>query len=169
MSTCRNYVGNMESKMRKKVIGKQFEKVKLQRGNCGGEGVIKDYMGYLIFAYSLRLGQGSSNWAEAKALLFGVNWCIDNGYDIILTESNSKLLVECVNDLNQTPWRILKEVSNLKVQMENIGFILQHCYREANKVADNLVSLSFVEPHNQTYEAFVDLPAEARGLMTMDR
>ncbi|WMV51652.1 hypothetical protein MTR67_045037 [Solanum verrucosum] len=114
-------------------------------------------------------GQGSSNWAEAKALLFGVNWCIDNGYDMIIAESNSKLLVECVNDLNQNPWRILTEVSNLKVQMENTSFILQRCYREANKVANKLVSLSFAEPHNQTYKAFVDLPAEVRGLMTMDR
>lgn len=40
---------------------------------CGSGGVVKNKEGHLIFAYSLKLGKGSSNWAEANALLFGIN------------------------------------------------------------------------------------------------
>lgn len=138
-------------------------------GICGGVGMIRDWEGHLIFAYSLKLGVGTSNWAEATALLYGVNWCINNGYEFILAESDSKLLVECVNDLSSTPWRIQKEVKELKESMIDTGFILKHCYRETNKVADKLASLSHVDPQCKLYEVFADLPSEVKGLMTIDK
>ncbi|XP_015167940.1 uncharacterized protein [Solanum tuberosum] len=43
-------------------------------GYCGGGGVIRDHRGHLIFAYSLNLGHSTNNWAEAKALLYGIEW-----------------------------------------------------------------------------------------------
>lgn len=46
-------------------------------GICGGGGVVRDSMGALIMAYSIPLGAGTSNWAEAKAMLFGLKWCIE--------------------------------------------------------------------------------------------
>lgn len=139
-----------------------------KEGYCGGGGVIKDQLGSLVFAYSLNLDQGTSNWAEAKAMLYGVQWCISNKYEFILAESDSRLLVNCVNDLIITPWRIHDEGKELKDHMENTGFILNH-YREANKVADAPASMSSSNPGNTLYEDFVDLPAGVKGLMTMDR
>lgn len=70
---------------------------------CGGERVIRDCEGHLLFAYSVKLGEGTSNWVEPIALLYGIRWCINNEYEFILTESDSKLLVNCVNDQNSTP------------------------------------------------------------------
>ncbi|WMV07272.1 hypothetical protein MTR67_000657, partial [Solanum verrucosum] len=72
-------------------------------GCCGGGGMIRDHRGHLIFAYSLNLGHGTNNWAEAKALLYGVEWCVRNEYDYILAESGSKVLVDCVNDIWEPP------------------------------------------------------------------
>uniref|UniRef100_A0A3Q7IX10 RNase H type-1 domain-containing protein n=1 Tax=Solanum lycopersicum TaxID=4081 RepID=A0A3Q7IX10_SOLLC len=46
-------------------------------GICGGGGVVRDSMGALIMAYSIPLGAGTSNWAEAKAMLFGLKCCIE--------------------------------------------------------------------------------------------
>ncbi|KAH0698186.1 hypothetical protein KY290_014401 [Solanum tuberosum] len=123
-------------------------------GYCGGGGVIRDHSGSLVFAYPLNLGQGTSNWAEAKALLYGVQWCISNGHEFILAESDSRLLVDCVNNSSVTPWRILEEVNELKNHMETTGFILNHC---------------FSSPGNILYEYFEELPAKVKGLMTMDR
>lgn len=54
-----------------------------KEGECGAGGAIRDHLGHLILAYSL----------------FGVEWCVMNGYDMILEESDSKLLVDCANDL----------------------------------------------------------------------
>uniref|UniRef100_M1DFI8 RNase H family protein n=1 Tax=Solanum tuberosum TaxID=4113 RepID=M1DFI8_SOLTU len=138
-------------------------------GYCGGGGVIRDHRGHLIFAYSLNLGHGTNNWAEAKALLYGVEWCVRNEYDYTLAESDSKVLVDCVNDINSIPWRIYDEVRELKAHMETTGFILSHCYREANKVADHLASLSYDNPNDMAYDVFAELPTRVKGLMNMDR
>ncbi|KAH0698662.1 hypothetical protein KY284_012877 [Solanum tuberosum] len=136
---------------------------------CGGGGVIRDCEGYLLFAYSLNLGEGTSNWAEAMALLYGIRWCINNEYEFILVESDSKLLVNCVNDQNSTPWKMQKEVEELKAHMENTSYILRHCYREANKVADKLASLCHTNQHSTMFTTFAELPRRIKGLMTMDR
>lgn len=71
-----------------------------------------------------------------------------------------------MNDINFTPWRIHDKVKELK---GTTGFILSHCYREANKVADLLASLGYDNGNNKTYESFVDLPTRVKGLMSMDR
>jgi len=74
-----------------------------------------------------------------------------------------------VNDINFTPWRIHDEVKELKAHMETTDFILSHCYREANKVADLLVSLGYDNGNNKTYKSFAYLPTRVKGLMNMDR
>ncbi|XP_070001998.1 uncharacterized protein [Nicotiana sylvestris] len=49
-------------------------------GICGGGGIVRNSMGTLIMAYSIPLGAGTNNWAEAKAMLFGLKWCIKRRY-----------------------------------------------------------------------------------------
>lgn len=39
---------------------------------CGGGGLVRDAQGRMIMAYSVPFGIGTSNEAEAKALLFGI-------------------------------------------------------------------------------------------------
>ena len=53
-------------------------------GYFGGGGVIQDHPGNLIFADSLNLRHGTNNQEEAKALLYGVEWCVMSEYDYIL-------------------------------------------------------------------------------------
>ncbi|XP_070056684.1 uncharacterized protein [Nicotiana tomentosiformis] len=43
-----------------------------KEGKCGAGGVIRDKEGFLVFAYSLVLVSGISNWAEAAALHYGI-------------------------------------------------------------------------------------------------
>lgn len=138
-------------------------------GNCGGGGVIRDKDSYLVFAYSLPLGTGTINWAEASALHYGINWCLSNGLQYISAESDSKLLVECVNGRYATPWRISKEVEELKEVMVHSKLTVKHCYRESNQVADKLASLSHILTHAQVFHDFADLPPQVRGLMNMNR
>ncbi|PHT42837.1 hypothetical protein CQW23_16862 [Capsicum baccatum] len=140
-----------------------------KEGFYRGGGMIRDHRGHFILAYSLNLGQGTSKWAEAKALLYGIEWCVANRYDMILVESDSKLLVDCVNEFDVASWRIQKEVEELKVHIDTTGYTLKHCFREANKVAGLLASLSFSHPHNRVNEDFNELPTGVKGLMTMDK
>ncbi|KAH0676527.1 hypothetical protein KY285_024328 [Solanum tuberosum] len=66
-------------------------------GICGGGGVVRDSMGALIMAYSIPLGAGTSNWAEAKAMLFGLKWCIERRYRLVIGETYSLLLSSCTS------------------------------------------------------------------------
>jgi len=66
-------------------------------GICGGGGVVRDSMGALIMAYSIPLGDGTSNWAEAKAMLFGLKWCIERRYRLVIGETYSLLLSSCTS------------------------------------------------------------------------
>ncbi|XP_075098808.1 uncharacterized protein LOC142175727 [Nicotiana tabacum] len=65
-------------------------------GNCGGGGIVRGSDGCLIMAYSLPLGQGTSNTAEASALLYGLKWCINNGFNSIIGETDSLILQNSV-------------------------------------------------------------------------
>ena len=57
-------------------------------------------------AFCIPLGKGDSNCAEANALLFGLNWCIQNGYLRIIGETDSLLLQNCIQGTWQSPWKI---------------------------------------------------------------
>lgn len=61
-------------------------------GHCGGGGIIRDQQGNFIVAYSISLGNGTSNTAEAEAMLFGLKWCAGNGLDMAL------LLTKCIKE-----------------------------------------------------------------------
>ncbi|XP_060182070.1 uncharacterized protein LOC132611702 [Lycium barbarum] len=87
-------------------------------GNCEGGGVVRDKDGKFIMAFCLPLGRGNSNLAEAASfcLVLNGNW--------------------------QSPWRIEDIVNRIKYLMELNQITTNHCFREANKVADKLASLS---------------------------
>ncbi|XP_075083349.1 uncharacterized protein LOC142167092 [Nicotiana tabacum] len=140
-----------------------------RNGYCGGGVVVRDSMGCLIYAYILNLGPGTSNWAEAMFLLFGIKWCIKSGFNNILAESNSKLLVDWVNGSNCTPWRVAYQVNELRRLRGHKFLNLNHCFRESNQVADKLASLSHDSLQTQVFLSFVDLPTQVRGIMNMDR
>ncbi|KAK4713482.1 hypothetical protein R3W88_019389 [Solanum pinnatisectum] len=79
--------------------------------------------------------------AEASALLFGLKWCIDNGMNQIVAGTDSLLLQNTINGIWTTSWRIEETIRDIKSLVGLHGITTTHCYREANKVADKLVSI----------------------------
>lgn len=67
-------------------------------------------------------------------------------------------------------WNIWDIIDNIKNQLHNFDiWSIQHCYRESNKVVDNLANwgvncdeLTYINDNRH-------LPREARGEMNMDR
>nr|XP_027067494.1 uncharacterized protein LOC113693117 [Coffea arabica] len=63
-------------------------------GVSGGGGILRSTEGRLLFAFSVYLGQCTSLQAEAKALLLGLQLCVQRGcLDNLVVESNSMMLV----------------------------------------------------------------------------
>lgn len=136
---------------------------------CGGGGVVRDTGGKMISAFTLSLTNGTSAWAEASALLYGVKWCIDNNFQSFFAESDSKTLVDMINKCQVPPWKVSDEVKELNRLKELTGFDLGHCFREANQVADKLAELSHSQTYYQLFHNFEDLPRQVKGLLNMDR
>nr|XP_009782057.1 PREDICTED: uncharacterized protein LOC104230856 [Nicotiana sylvestris] len=70
-----------------------------QDGVCGAGGIIRDHIGKLILAFSIFLSPGTSNWAEGKAMLYGLQQCMS------IEEANSKRLSSCVGGAACTSYR----------------------------------------------------------------
>ncbi|XP_060195177.1 uncharacterized protein LOC132624410 [Lycium barbarum] len=134
-------------------------------GSSGGGGVIRDSQGKMIMAYSIPFDEVSNNVAEAKALLFGIQWSIQNGINSLELETDSMILAAWVKDVFKIPW----QVDAIKRALTGTSWSIKHCFREANKVADTLASLSHSFQTNKLYNNFDDLPLKVKGLINLDK
>ncbi|WMV08040.1 hypothetical protein MTR67_001425 [Solanum verrucosum] len=112
-----------------------------KRGELWRRGVLRDSTSNVLMAFSLPLGTTTINQAEAYVLLFGLKWCIENGMNQIVVETDSLLLQNTINGIWTTSWRIEEIVRDIKSLVGLHGITTTHCYREANKVADKLASI----------------------------
>ncbi|OIT30843.1 putative ribonuclease h protein, partial [Nicotiana attenuata] len=132
-------------------------------GQCGGGGIIRNQKGKFIMAYSIPLGEGTSNYAEAEALLFELKWCADRDLKMAIGESDSLLIVKCVKREWKPPWNISKQIKEIQKMIED------HSFREANRPADSLTTLSHRIEGNMIFNLFSDLPNHIKGLVNMDK
>lgn len=134
--------------------------------NFGIGGVIRDNNGKLILAYSRYVGPGINNLAKSKAMLYGLQQCWQRGF---IAEADSKLVTSCVNEGETTPWRIIQIVEEIKGIFIEGNITLQHCYREANKIADKLATMSHTHRQKLIFTRYEDLPKQVKGLMQLDK
>ncbi|XP_019264449.1 PREDICTED: uncharacterized protein LOC109242076 [Nicotiana attenuata] len=139
------------------------------QGTCGGGGLVRNNQGIVIFAYFIPLGPGTSNFAEATSMLFGIKWCAANGYRLVLGETDSMLITRCIRREQKVPWRIKSIITEIQDIVEEHGFVIIHCFREANRPADKLASLSHSSDMIHVFNSFADLPNQVKGLVNMDR
>ncbi|OIT00190.1 PREDICTED: uncharacterized protein LOC109228743 [Nicotiana attenuata] len=139
------------------------------RGKCGAGGVVRDNNGKFIIACAIPLGQGTSNWAEACAMLFGINWFIQKGTPLIIGETYSILIHSCISGTWATLWRISDKINELKMLEDSHDIVTHHCFREANKVADKLAALCHINEEACIYTNFNSLPRQVKGLLNADR
>ncbi|KAH0726142.1 hypothetical protein KY284_002007 [Solanum tuberosum] len=134
-------------------------------GKAGGGGILRNERGHLIMAYAEYFGECSNNMSEAKAILFGIEWCLDKGFTNILVESDSMLIINMINGKAKTPWQIkhiIEDIHSLKVQGT---FSFQHCYREVNMIADYLANMGVYTMQRSFFTEFLSLPMRVKKLM----
>ncbi|XP_071909744.1 uncharacterized protein [Coffea arabica] len=110
----------------------------------------------------------SHRLAEARALLFGVNLCLQRGIATFDVEMDSLTLVRILNRLAHCPWGIHTEVQQLMAVASYFPRIL-HCYHQANQVADMLANTRCQRARDEIYLAAAELPWLARGALFLDR
>ncbi|XP_060211737.1 uncharacterized protein LOC132639298 [Lycium barbarum] len=139
-------------------------------GLSGGGGVIRNHQGKLISAFSSPLGCMTNNLSEATALQTGLKWCIDNAIRKIEVESDSLMLIKWIQNFASMPWNLQMVVMDIRTSLESFeDFKIQHCFREANKVADTLANTGLECNQNIWYTDFTQLPRQAKGEFNLDK
>ncbi|XP_055826362.1 uncharacterized protein LOC129894731 [Solanum dulcamara] len=137
--------------------------------NIGGGGILRNASCDLMFAYAIPLGSGTNNQAEIKAAIFGLSWCLHLGYNQVILEVDSQLLLKWLQQEAKPPWSIkelLDKLNNIINQFQEFSY--NHTFREANSTADSLSKHSHKCSVPELYFNKQDLPKEARALMELD-
>ncbi|CAL2240658.1 unnamed protein product [Prunus armeniaca] len=98
--------------------------------------VIRDCEGHVLVAGSNNIGENSINVAECIALRDGLAAALDRGWDQIVIEGDSKLVIDSILGKANPSWciqRIIQDIWALSSSVASIRF--QHVFREANFTA----------------------------------
>ncbi|XP_060182849.1 uncharacterized protein LOC132612776 [Lycium barbarum] len=77
---------------------------------CGAGGIIRDSNGNIMLAFSVFLGDVTSNLAEGQAMLLEFQKCETLHLQPIIAQADSNLLTKCSRDEVTAPRRIEKVV-----------------------------------------------------------
>ncbi|XP_055814183.1 uncharacterized protein LOC129883575 [Solanum dulcamara] len=139
-------------------------------GRIGAGGILRDHKGELIYAYATPLGEGSNNQAEVQAAVLRITWCIQNGYNRVILETNSELLVGWLKHKLRPPWRMIQYITELQKLVQLLDqFQCNHVYREANFSADTLSKYSHEVVNTQQFYSYQQVPHATRGYVKLDK
>lgn len=111
-------------------------------GNAGGGGLFRNSFGDWISGFVVNIGSCTAAEAELWAVLFGLVIAQDRGFQSLILEVDSPLVVQWLTSTNsyegqylvQACHRLMRKIRCLQVK---------HVYREGNKAADWLSALQY--------------------------
>ncbi|XP_059076357.1 uncharacterized protein LOC131875735 [Cryptomeria japonica] len=115
------------------------------RGNPGISGigaVIRDSSRQLMGGLFGSLGFATNNEAKIRALATGLDLCVQKGYDKVIIEGDSQIIINGISKSSFQNWKLGKWIPYINKLLGSINsFELKHTFREGNKVADLLANV----------------------------
>ena len=138
---------------------------------AGGGGILRDTKGDIIFAFAASSYLvHSSLEAEGLALRDGLSICCEMGISTVIVESDSLVLVQIMKGSCPCPWRMTYIMHEVASQARQLGFTINHIYREANQVADCLAGIGCSMGSTTTiWTSWAELPTAAKGPYRLDK
>ncbi|XP_059064431.1 uncharacterized protein LOC131856605 [Cryptomeria japonica] len=116
------------------------------RGNLSmaGDGMaILDHNAVLILAQCHTLGSQSNNFAECQALLLGIDMAISLGIKHLHIQGDSMVVIQSVLNCKNNCWHLKYLIDHILKKLSFFDtYLLSHCFRELNKLADFLANLA---------------------------
>lgn len=78
--------------------------------------------------------------AEATAMLKASKHCKHSSYDKVILQTDSLLLQKVLTGEWSCPWSITDIIAEITINMQGKQTVIQHIYREGNKLADYLAN-----------------------------
>lgn len=106
--------------------------------------------------------------AEARALALGLQLCHQLGVTGVIVELDSLVLVTVLRGGSSIPASLCSYVREIR-RFSAMIVRFQHCFREANSVADSLANFGCSTARFQLFRSFSMLPRVVRGFCQLDR
>lgn len=123
-------------------------------GKAGAAAVLREGEGSVVSCIREGLGTATSNVAEYRALILGMNYALKKGFKHIQVQGDSILICMQVQDLwktkNENMVALHKEVKRLKEMFQSFSII--HVKRKFNATADKLASTAVTLPDGEVCE-----------------
>lgn len=107
---------------------------------------------------------------EIKAFRLGLEYCTSQNLLPLTMETVSLSVKKILDGLWEIPWNVAMDVRKIWRLMEGVPIVVEHVYREGNKLADFLTNefFSFGDVDSITYANIQELPRDARAILSMD-
>ncbi|XP_060202710.1 uncharacterized protein LOC132631124 [Lycium barbarum] len=130
---------------------------------------VKDWQGNLIYAECKELGINSNVFAEARAMMKGLLYCVTQELHPLILETDSLLMKNVVDGVWEIPWCVITEMERIRKMKVEFNVIIQHVYIEGNTLAGFLINLAFDFASTQSFSSFAELPSTGRKILNLDK
>ena len=111
-------------------------------GSAGGGGVIRDWAGRWVAGFSRKIGIATSLLAELWAIRDSLMLCVDRNLAMVEVELDAKAVVDMLANPLYSNNAISPLLEDCRFLISKIPHVkIKHCYREANRCADNLARM----------------------------
>ncbi|XP_059291735.1 uncharacterized protein LOC132045209 [Lycium ferocissimum] len=138
-------------------------------GLCSAVFCVRNERGDLVEAGARKLQDTTNIVAKASAIQDGLEYCISNHLVPVVIESDSLIMINIVEEIWDSPWKISVEVRKIK-QWSNKGYVqFAHILREGIALADYLANMVFDFAGTIQIHSFQELPTAARKILNSDK
>ncbi|KAL6551326.1 hypothetical protein OROMI_021814 [Orobanche minor] len=137
-------------------------------GDAAAGGIIRDHMGKPLIMFSEFLGVRTNNFAELYAIWRGLEFCIDNHFDKVWVEVDSKIALSLIEHATTTHWQLQSIISKIRDFRGSIEIRFSHIFREGNAVADWLANLGCDRKDLFLQDVF-SISGKLLGLIKLDK
>lgn len=122
-------------------------KLNIEGASCGNpgrakcDGLLRDWKGKFVFAFSQSFGVITNSMAKAMALKFGLYYCYILGVSKVWVEIDSQVVCHWFNGMGIIPWSLQQVWDDIVDMADFIDLKVTHIFLEANSIADSLAKM----------------------------
>ncbi|XP_009804158.2 uncharacterized protein [Nicotiana sylvestris] len=130
---------------------------------------VRNDEGDVVYARAVDLGVTTNVVAEAKAILQGLEYCVEHDLHPLILETNSLVMKKVIEGECDPLWVIANDVKKIREMKGNFNVIFQHVFREGNSVADFIANIVFFFAGTSEFHSFTELPSAGSRLINLDK
>ncbi|XP_070018000.1 uncharacterized protein [Nicotiana sylvestris] len=115
------------------------------KGNLGPSSLgfcVRNDEGDMLYVRAVYLGMTINGVIEAKAILQGLESCVEHDLHPLILETDSLVMKKVIEGEWDPPWVVANDVKKI-IEKGNFNVIFQHVFREGNSVADFIANIVF--------------------------